>query len=320
MDCKQTSPLLNAYVDQELSKSDQSLVEAHLAECRQCREELEDIRKLDMHMQAESIPVPESLRSAIADRMEKAPRPSRSKLKETLTMRFRLGLAAVVAAGLIVVGVMSTGGSAQATLAKMRKAVTEVYSAHLKIQVNSGWDGQTISGEGKDVKVHKMDDSDFLNGGGNAFEFWSKNDRWRMSVFGGMEMIYKNGMMSMVVGDKVSASFKVDKADVPDKISEYLFKELSKAMDEVKDKANVRFVGKTQEDGRTLRELEVTGLEDEGKNVRLDYWVDEDTNLPTRFQVFANEEGTEKLVLTVTCEFNQEYPDSMFEPGGVEKP
>ena len=39
MDCKQSSQLLNAYADSELSKSDQSLLESHLAECRDCTRE-----------------------------------------------------------------------------------------------------------------------------------------------------------------------------------------------------------------------------------------------------------------------------------------
>ena len=99
------------------------------------------------------------------------------------------------------------------------------------------------------------------------------------------------------------------------------FKSLSKATDELNQKYNVRQVGEIHDGGQNLKQLEVTGLKDDGKNFRLEYWVDEDTNLPSKFEVWAKDEsGQQKLVANITCEFNQDYPDSMFEPGGVEKP
>jgi hypothetical protein len=318
MDCKRSSQLLNAYADSELSKSDQSLLESHLAECRTCTEELEDIRKLDAQMRAEA-PSPESLRSTIADRLENAKRPSRTTLKEMFGMKFRIGLAALVAAGLIVVGVMSTGGNAQAALSRMRKAVTQVHSSHLRIELNEPID--LGDNDKKDGDSDSMDLSGMLGKGGKSIDVYSEGNRWKVNVFSGIEVIYKDGFVSVMMGDKVFAHVKADKADMPTDMSDYLFKSLSKATDELNQKYNVRQVGEIHDGGQNLKQLEVTGLKDDGKNFRLEYWVDEDTNLPSKFEVWAKDEsGQQKLVANITCEFNQNYPDSMFEPGGVEKP
>lgn len=318
MDCKRSSQLLNAYADSELSKSDQSLLESHLAECRTCTEELEDIRKLDAQMRAEA-PSPESLRSTIADRLENAKRPSRTTLKEMFGMKFRIGLAALVAAGLIVVGVMSTGGNAQAALSRMRKAVTQVHSSHLRIELNEPID--LGDNDKKDGDSDSMDLSGMLGKGGKSIDVYSEGNRWKVNVFSGIEVIYKDGFVSVMMGDKVFAHVKADKADMPTDMSDYLFKSLSKATDELNQKYNVRQVGEIHDGGQNLKQLEVTGLKDDGKNFRLEYWVDEDTNLPSKFEVWAKDEsGQQKLVANITCEFNQDYPDSMFEPGGVEKP
>ena len=45
MDCKQTRELLAAYLDGELSSAEKAGVERHLAECRECRLELESLRE-----------------------------------------------------------------------------------------------------------------------------------------------------------------------------------------------------------------------------------------------------------------------------------
>lgn len=336
MDCKRSVLLLNAYVDRELSKSDQSLLEAHLSECQACAAELDSIRRLDAELRC-SIPAPEALRSKVADRLESevARGSLRSNLKEKLRMKLRWGMAAAVATGLIVTGVMFTGGSAQAALSKMRQAVTEVRSAHLKIQINdpsgvSGLAEKHVSGNASDNdkdedrdKDKDFDPEDFGEKIGKAFssgnmeiEFWTKDDRWKMNAFGGFEVLYKDKMVYMLAGDKVVMSTKVEGEDVPDKLGTYLFKEFTKAMDELKGKANFRFVGEVHENGQDLKQIEITGIKDEGKNVRLMYWVDTATDLPARFQVWAGPEGKQSLVTTITCEFNQTYPDSMFEPGG----
>ncbi|MEA2551897.1 MAG: putative zinc-finger [Fimbriimonadaceae bacterium] len=320
MECNKASQLLNAYADSELSKSDQSLLEAHLAECRACRNELEDIQRVDAQMRS-TVVAPDPLRSAIASRLEREP--SRSTLKEKVGMKYRWGLAAVLAAGLIVVGVMSTGGSAQATLAKMRKAVTEVHTAHLKIELNMKGVANHISSEiSKDKKGGDHDIDIDLGGmfGGDkntVIEFWAKDNRWKMDAFGGFKMLYNDGILYTLAGDKAVATAKVPKEDMPEKLGDLLFNELSKAQDELKKEGNIRFVGEVREGGRTLRTLEVTGLHDDYKNIRLMYWVDEETDLPARFQVWAKDDkGQEQLVTTITCDFNQEYPDAMFQPGG----
>lgn len=341
MDCNKCESLLNAYVDQELNKSDRSLLEAHLSECSACSAELESIRRLDAGFKA-TVTAPEPLRSHIADRLaERASAgSSRTNLKEKFQMKVRWGLAATIAATLIFGGVMMTGGSAQATLSKMRKAVTEVHSAHLKIDVPSSTFGDLDiksknpeKNVGKDIgkDIDKDDDKDGDHDKqdlgdmiGNAFsgdmhiELWTKNDRWKMQM-AGFGMVYKNHTIYTMMGDKVMSTMKVDKADVPDKLGEFLFKEFTKAMDEAKKEAKVRFVGTVEENGHTLKQLEITGIKDDAKNVRLLYWVDEETTLPTRFEVYAKGDNGEKLVTTISCEFNQPYPDSMFEPGS-EKP
>src|SRR3954466_9390237 len=119
MDCKQTNELLNAYVDKELSKSDQTFLEAHVAECPHCRAELEEVRRLDAQVRSD-VQAPAELRSLVATRLEATRAASpRVSLKEMLGMRFKIGLAAMIAAALIVVGVMSTGGNAQAAYGRM---------------------------------------------------------------------------------------------------------------------------------------------------------------------------------------------------------
>lgn len=324
MDCKRSSHLLNAYADSELSKSDQSLLESHLAECRTCTQELEDIRKLDATMRSE-IAAPGALRSVIADRLENAKRPSRKTLQEMFGMKYRIGLAALVAAGLIVFGTMSTGGlSAQAALIRMRKAVTEVHSSHLRIEITGpidlGSDDSKKSSDNGDL------DSGFnmgsLMGSGNkSIDLYSEGNKWKADIFGGFEAIYNEGFVTVVMGDKVFVKVKSTDAHVPDDMSNYLFKQLTKATDELKQKYHVQDRGEVREGNRLLKTLEVTGLQDNGKSWRLMYWVDEDTSLPARFQVWGQDEsGQQKMVANITCEFNESYPDSMFEPGGVDKP
>ncbi len=325
MDCKHSSQLLNAYADSELSKSDQSLLESHLAECLDCAREFEDIRKIDAQMRHE-VATPGSLRSAIADRLENAKRPSRTTLKELFGMKYRIGVAALVAAGLIIFGTMSTGGvSAQAALIRMRKAVTEIHSAHLKIEITGPIDFRS---DDVATKSAEKDDSgggfnvgSLMEKGNKTIDLYSEDNKWKADIFGGIEAIYNDGFVSVVMGDKVFMKVKADDAHVPPNMTQYLFKQLSNATIEMKQKCNVIDRGEVRDGGRSLKTLEVTGIQDNGKNWHLMYWVDESTNLPARFQVFAKDDsGQEKMVANITCEFNQDYPDSIFEPGGVEKP
>jgi hypothetical protein len=250
--------------------------------------------------------------------------PTRSPLKEMFGMRFRWGLTAVLAAGLIVVGVMSSGGSAQAALAKMRKAVTTVTSSHLHLEFNAPLESDD-KGK-KDVADPNDPIGNTVNGlmsgsGPKSFDVWSKDNMFKVQAFGGIEIDSKDGFVTVLFGDKVFAKVAADKADMPKNLGDTLFKELSKATDEMKEKFNVKKVGTLRDGGRTLDTLEVTGIEDGGKHFRLLYWVDQATNLPARFQVWAGDEsGDQKLICTITCDYNENYPDSMFAPGGVEKP
>jgi len=70
-----------------------------------------------------------------------------------------------------------------------------------------------------------------------------------------------------------------------------------------------------------LRQLEVSGFQDDGKNFRLEYWVDENTSLPLGFQLFAKDDsGAQKMVANITCEFNQDYPTPCSSPAAPTSP
>jgi len=326
MDCKQTNELLNAYADKELSKSDQTFLESHLAECPSCRAELEDIRRLDAHMRAE-VQAPAHLRSLIADKLEAGRTASpRVSLKEMLGMRFRIGFAAIVAAGLIVVGVMSTGGNAQAAYLKMKKAVTAVTSAHLHLEFapdaakHISTDIKSDGDKDDDMIAHAIQG---LASGEDAasVDVWSEGDKFRVTAFKGIDVACNNGMVTVMIRDQVVARVKADQEDMhlPKNIAQDLFNEFSKMQDEIKSHGfTVENRGTVNENGRTLDTLEVTGKDDDNKSFRLMYWVDESTNLPARFQVFGGDE--QALICTITCDYNEDYPDSLFEPGGAEKP
>jgi anti-sigma factor (TIGR02949 family) len=336
MDCNQTNKLLNAYVDKELSKSDTTLLESHLAECPSCMAELEDIRRLDARVAAE-VSAPAELRSKIADRLDQRRTASpRVSLKEMLGMRYRMGLAAMLAAGLIVVGVMSTGGNAQAAFTRMKTAVTRVTSMHLHIEFSPDA-ANSISSIGDEIGENNDEDRDdeggdamakqFLHGiangaGSGTVDVWSKDDMFRVNAFGGIDVACRNKKVTLMFGGKVMGTFPVDEKDIPKNLGEFMFQEFSKATDEMKSHFNVVNRGTVRENGRTLSTLEVTGKDDNMKDFRLMYWVDQSTNLPARFQVFGSPDkgGSTKLICTITAEYNENYPDSLFEPGGVEKP
>ncbi len=333
MDCNQTKQLLNPYVDKELAKSDLTLVESHLAECPSCRAELEDIHRLDARMRDE-VTAPVELRSKIADKLEAARTASpRVSLKEMLGMRFRIGLAAIVAAGLIVVGVMSTGGNAQAAYARMKKAVTQVTSMHLHLEFNGPIDlgdddnakKASDSGDKNDAMGNMANAAlqNLVSGDGpKSVDVWSQDNMFRLSAFGGIDVACKDDMLTMKFGGnsfKLAANQK--DMHMPKNLGQELFTQFSKMQDEMKEHFNVVNRGTVLDNGRTLETLEVTGKDDNGKHFRLMYWVDESTNLPARFQVFADtDKGSDQLVCTITCDYNEKYPDSLFEPSGNDAP
>ncbi|TKC90120.1 anti-sigma factor [Trinickia terrae] len=66
MDCKEARPLIDANADRELSAPDARRVEAHLAECPECRRESENVRALGDTLRAAGYyRAPESLRTRI---------------------------------------------------------------------------------------------------------------------------------------------------------------------------------------------------------------------------------------------------------------
>ncbi len=66
MDCKEVRPLIDAYVDRELSASEAREVEAHLEQCAECRRESEAVLGISRAVhQAAYHRAPESLRSRI---------------------------------------------------------------------------------------------------------------------------------------------------------------------------------------------------------------------------------------------------------------
>ena len=247
----------------------------------------------------------------------------------------------MVAAGLIVVGVMFTGGNAQAAFAKMKKAITQVTSAHLHIEINAPLTDLADMGSNNPASSmgsksdDKSDDSSKMlamgigaavGSGNKSIDVWSEGNKWKAQVFGQMNAIYNDGYVTVMFGDQVMAKVKADKnmfpkgVGDPTNVTDFLSQNLKKATDEMNQHCNVQSMGSVVEDGKTLQQLQVTGLDDKGKNWRLMYWVDTDTNLPARFQVFAKtESGQQKLIATITCDYNQQYPDSMFNPA-ITKP
>jgi anti-sigma factor RsiW len=66
MDCKEARPLIDANADRELSAPDARCVQAHLAECPECRRESENVQALGDTLRAAGYyRAPESLRSRI---------------------------------------------------------------------------------------------------------------------------------------------------------------------------------------------------------------------------------------------------------------
>ena len=339
MDCNQTTKLLNAYADKELSKSDTTLVEAHLAECSSCRAELDDIQRLDACMRAD-VNAPAELRSAIADRLEQAvTSSSRPSLKEKLGMRYRIGgLAAIAAGALIVFGVLSTGGKAEAAYARMKKAITQVTSSHLHIEFSGPIDlgdssdtssstsgtasssSSSDSNDGMSATMVNMGLNAMMQGSTKTVDVWSEGDKWKADAFGKFDASYADGYVTIMQGDKVLMKIKADSTQMPN-VSDTLFKALTKATDEIKSKYHVQDLGSDVVNGKTVEKLQVTGTSDDGKTFHLLYWVDETTNLPAQFQLYAQDSpgGEQKLVATITCEFNEQYPDSLFAPG-ADKP
>ena len=51
MKCEQVSELLSAYIDEMTSEKETKALEAHLAQCADCRQELDDYRRLRGIMQ-----------------------------------------------------------------------------------------------------------------------------------------------------------------------------------------------------------------------------------------------------------------------------
>lgn len=65
MNCASMVPLLNAWLDHELSSDLQAQVDQHLATCPQCLAALEDLRRLDQQLRSELPPHPEEVKRLI---------------------------------------------------------------------------------------------------------------------------------------------------------------------------------------------------------------------------------------------------------------
>jgi hypothetical protein len=315
MNCKRAVSILDAYVDGELGASERAELDAHLQGCACCEAELRQIEGLTARAKALEAEEPAGLRSRIQDRLAGSPRGISTgiRLKEVFSMKARWGVAAIAAVALISVGVVMSGGSAQAALTRMKRAVTEVNSAHLTVEVRTGDLPFDIKDDHEDRDVD-IDIEDVASDGTINVEFWAQDDRWRVNGPMGMKMFYKAGTMTTMMGDQVMGTAKVSSEDVPEKITDFLFKQFTDAMTEAKEHANFRFVGTVNEGDRILRQLEITPKEQDTDIIRVMYFVDEETDLPARLQVW--QKGSAEPFVTVNCEFNERYPDELFVPGG----
>ena len=64
MDCQQAQLLINARIDCEIAAADQTLLQAHLATCGECRETHETLRAQDGSGQESSPPTKRSSRES----------------------------------------------------------------------------------------------------------------------------------------------------------------------------------------------------------------------------------------------------------------
>ena len=75
MDCKTAQPQLGLYLDKTMAPGERAVIEAHLARCRRCAEELAQMTETVSALVPQSdVPVPEQLWSSIEARLDQADR------------------------------------------------------------------------------------------------------------------------------------------------------------------------------------------------------------------------------------------------------
>ncbi len=75
MDCKTAQPQLGLYLDKAMAPGERAAIEAHLAKCRRCAEELADMTETVSALVPQAdVPVPEQLWSSIEARLDQADR------------------------------------------------------------------------------------------------------------------------------------------------------------------------------------------------------------------------------------------------------
>ena len=73
MDCETAQPQLGLYLDKTMAPDERALIEAHLAECRRCAEQLAELTETVSALVPQAdVPVPEHLWSSIETRLEQA--------------------------------------------------------------------------------------------------------------------------------------------------------------------------------------------------------------------------------------------------------
>ena len=78
--CKYFRLMADEYIEGELTEAEMREFEAHIAECEECRREVESIRALNAILRSNREAVPEGLHSRIMDAVKAEPKPKRKAL------------------------------------------------------------------------------------------------------------------------------------------------------------------------------------------------------------------------------------------------
>ena len=127
--CVDQELLLGGLVDGELDAANVALVEAHVARCQGCREELERIQAVRSLLRGEGVrhTAPDSLRQRIADLPELSPARSRNMLPDWLAP----GMVGALAASLAILALPGTGETSMIDQQLVSSHVRSLQPGHL---------------------------------------------------------------------------------------------------------------------------------------------------------------------------------------------
>ncbi len=121
MDCKTVQPKLGLYLDKTMAPNERAAIEAHLASCRRCAEELAELTETVSALVPQvGVPVPERLWSSIEARLDHADRHRLQRLPWRLFRRppaMAASILFVIGAGILAASWV--GGSSEASAAPL---------------------------------------------------------------------------------------------------------------------------------------------------------------------------------------------------------